>query len=119
VRVGKLSPELRARMADPLYSGIVPDVFSNDEEGEEFLSSFFESLEVESYKARSQNRIWHTIRNFCDLKIQPYTADEIRAQFDKCLQKREFEEDHWLKRSDTGEGDETSFDDSESDEEIE
>lgn len=119
-RVGKLSPELRARMADPLYSGIVPDVFSNEEEGEEFLSSFFESLEVESYKARSQNRIWHTIRDFCDLKIHPYTADEIRAQFEKCLQEWKFEDDRWLKRTDTGEGDETSSDDDgEGDEEIE
>jgi len=78
VRVGKLSPDLRRRMANPLYSGIVPDVFSDGEEGEEFLSSFFESLEVESYKARSQNRIWHTIRDFCDLKPQPYTAEDIR-----------------------------------------
>jgi hypothetical protein len=120
VRVGKLSPDLRARMANPLYSGIVPDVFSHEEEGEEFLGSFFESLEVESYKARSQNRIWHTIRDFCDLKIQPHTGEDIRAQFEKCLQKWAFEEDRWAKRSGMPEGDEGASDeDSESDEEDE
>src|SRR5262249_40208479 len=93
VRVGKLSPDLRARMANPLYSGSVPDVFSNEEEGEEFLGSFFESLEVESYKARSQNRIWHTIRDFCDLDKPPYTAEGIRQRFEKRLEKWTFEEE--------------------------
>jgi hypothetical protein len=110
VRVGKLSPDLRARMADPLYSGIVPDVFSNEDEGEEFLASFFESLEVESYKTRSQNRIWHTIRDFCDLNKPPYTADDIRHQFDKCLQQWAFEDERWARRDDTAGADEAGFD---------
>jgi hypothetical protein len=110
VRDGKLSPGLRARMANPLYSGIVPDVFSNDEEGDEFLGSFFESLEVESYKARSQNRIWHTIRDFCDLDKPPYPAEDIHRKFEKCLEKWEFEEERWARPGDTvGEG-EASFD---------
>lgn len=115
VRVGKLSPDLRARMADPLYSGIVPDVFSNEEEGEEFLSSFFESLEVESYKARSQNRIWHSIRGFCDLDKPPYTADDIRQQFEKCLHKWAFEE-RWARRDNTAGADEAGFDEDDEDE---
>ncbi len=120
VRVGKLSPELRARMANPLYSGIVPDVFSNESEGEEFLATFFESLEVESYKARSQNRIWHTIRDFCDLAHQPYTAENIRRHFEKCLQKWAFEERRWAKRDESAGADEAEFDeDGECDEEGE
>ncbi len=120
VRDGKLSPDLRARMANPLYSGIVPDVFSNEEEGEEFLGSFFESLEVESYKARSQNRIWHTIRAFCDLTTPPYTAEDIRRQFEKCLKKWAFEEERWARRDGTAGAGEASFDeDGESDEEDE
>jgi hypothetical protein len=114
VRVGKLSPDVRARMADPLYSGIVPDVFSNEAEGEEFLASFFESLEVESYKAKSQNRIWHTIRDFCrdcgiDLSTQPHTADDIRRKLEKCLEEWAFGEERWAKRgdwTDDAEGDE-------------
>jgi hypothetical protein len=119
VRVGKLSPELRGRMANPLYSGIVPDVFSN-EQGEEFLGSFFESLEVESYKARSQNRIWHTIRDFCDLNSPPYTAEHIRQAFENRLQKWYFEEERWARRDEMAAADEASFDeDSESEEEDE
>lgn len=118
VRVGKLSPDLRARMADPLYSGIVPDVFSNEDEGEEFLGSFFETLEVESYKARSQNRIWHTIRDFCDLDKPPYTADDIRRQFEKCLGKWTFEDERWARRGDAADDGDVS-EDGEADEEDE
>src|SRR5258708_39397473 len=85
-------------MANPIYSGIVPDLCSHEEEGEEFLGSFFESLEVESYKARSQSRIWHTVRWFCDLERQPYTAEVIRQQFEKKFAENiEFEEKYWSK----------------------
>lgn len=123
IRVGKLSPELRGRMADPLYSGIVPDVFSDGEDREEFLCTFFESLEVESYKSRSQNRIWHTIRDFCDLEPQPYTAEDIRSKLEsclKCLKKWEFKEELWARRDETAGAGEAIFDeDGESDEEDE
>jgi hypothetical protein len=115
-RVGKLSPDLRARMADPLYSGPVPDLFSNEEEGKEFLESFFESLEVESYKARSQSRIWYAVRKFCDFTSQPYTADDIRRQLEGCLKKWEFEDERWARRDNTADADESSGDEgSESD----
>jgi hypothetical protein len=104
----------------PLYSAIVTDVFCNEEDGEELLGSFFESLEVESYKPKSQNRIWHAIRDFCDLTTQPYPADEIRRQFENCLQKWVFEDRFWVGRNDAQGTGEVSFDeDGDSDDEDE
>jgi hypothetical protein len=82
-------------MAQPLYSGIMPDLSANRVESKAFVDSFFESLEVESYKAPSQNRIWRIIRAFCELKNQPYMANEIHDQFETCLAKKPFKEDLW------------------------
>jgi hypothetical protein len=116
-RVGKLSPCLRARLANPLYSGIVPDVFTNGEEADEFVNSFFESLEAESYKAKSQNRVWRTIRHFCDLEHQPYMADDIRRELEACLRKSEFREERWAGHDHTAStGEAVSVEDDESNE---
>jgi hypothetical protein len=99
---GRLSPGSRERLSNPLFEGTVPDLFSSETEGEEFLDSFFESLEVESFKTRSQNRIWIAIRDFCQLVNPPYPAGTIRAEFEKALSEHVFEDECWTRADATG-----------------
>jgi hypothetical protein len=115
-RPGRLSPELRERMADPIYTGLVPNLFDDPSDGEEFLSTFFESLEVESYKPKSQNRIWHVVRSFCDLEHAPYAADDIRIRLEAFLNVLPFDDALWKTRVEEG-GPDESNDDSDLDDE--